>query len=70
MRALSLPVMALLAMALLSGCGQKGPLYFASQPAAKTAPAKQSTQDKPTAPEQQQKQEQGTDHQHQNSDGN
>lgn len=70
MRVLFLPVMGLLVMTLLAGCGQKGPLYFASQPAAKTAPAKQSAQNKPTAPEQQQKQEQGTDHQQQNSDGN
>lgn len=68
MRVLFLPVMGLLVMALLAGCGQKGPLYFASQPAAKTAPAKQSAQHKPEAPEQ--KQEQGTDHQNQNSDGN
>ncbi len=63
MRALCLPVMGLLAMALLAGCGQKGPLYFAPQPA-----AKQPTQQQPAKPGQQQKQ--GTDHHNQNADGN
>lgn len=66
MAAMALPATALLAMTLLAGCGQKGPLYFASQPAAKTAPAEQPAQHKPAASEQQQ----DTDHQQQNADGN
>jgi predicted small lipoprotein YifL len=37
----ALPVIPLLALALLAGCGRKGPLYLPPPPAASTAPVEQ-----------------------------
>jgi predicted small lipoprotein YifL len=38
----ALPVIALLAVTLLAGCGRKGPLYMPPPPPADTAPLEQS----------------------------